>query len=609
MCPACDGSGKTELLLRRLKSLKTLSFCRRARDNSPMQKRFWAAGAAFFVGLAGMLLWQFLRAGAPFYQGRPLTAWLRQVDYPGNPHTAWRGRMDTFSPSTPKEQEAAEAIRQIGERAVPHLTYMLTNTHSDLRLQAQSLLWRFRIPVPPPRDGSSSALVAFEILGPHAKSAVPPLTQALYGGKLGFAQNCTVANALGAIGPAGWEVLRQALSSTNTDVYCASAVALDHYHVDDPATVLCLMKAATNHPGRTDLFFPMLSRRKSERNGIVLFFIAELNSPSVSTRMAAMKGLGSLGEAGEQVIPFLRSTLQSTNEEEVLTAVWVLAKFGVRAKEVEPALLNMIQESAEGRGKYFLFHLLDPVKGAWNPDMRLHFVKWGWPGVPAAENVVRIRILTSAAALDEIDPNWKNKLPSALATGPTLNDWMALGSGVEPHAEGPTLQQWSLITKGEEPQYQARPLKQWLERRAQMPSGTQPLDLDRAMMTERLVARNAVRSIGTNAIPWLLSWLQSENWIDLRVARRGFMLLDGEARSALRALIELAQGTRQGIRTRAYGCLDCLGLDWDTIWPAILPALHHKDPGVREDAAQFLIDHYPEQAHRVGIDDFIFQKQ
>jgi len=73
----------------------------------------------------------------------------------------------------------------------------------------------------------------------------------------------------------------------------------------------------------------------------------------------------------------------------------------------------------------------------------------------------------------------------------------------------------------------------------------------------------------------------------------------------LAALIELAQGGTRETRIPVYGRLNCLGLSWDTVWPAILPALHHSNPEVREDAARFLMAHYPEEARSLGIGDFI----
>ena len=111
--------------------------------------------------------------------------------------------------------------------------------------------------------------------------------------------------------------------------------------------------------------------------------------------------------------------------------------------------------------------------------------------------------------------------------------------------------------------------------------------------------------MGTNAIPWLLRWLQSEDRQHARLACRGFEFLRGEARPGLHALIELSQSSVPAIRGRTYSCLDALELDWDTIWLAIMPALHHSDPEVRERAAEFLMDKYPGQAQSAGVGDFV----
>jgi hypothetical protein len=189
-----------------------------------------------------------------------------------------------------------------------------------------------------------------------------------------------------------------------------------------------------------------------------------------------------------------------------------------------------------------------------------------------------------------------------LVTGPTVDDWLALGNGIEPHADGPTLQRWLLMAQGEEPQYQARPLRLWLEPVTHLNSATLSLYQGKA---ESLAARNAVHAIGTNAIAWFVRWLQSENRSEAWLARRGFGFLDGEARPALAALIELAQGGTRETRTPVYGCLNSLGLNWDTVWPAILPALHHSNPDVRDDAARFLVAHYLEEARSLGIVDFV----
>jgi hypothetical protein len=525
---------------------------------------------------AGLLLWQLLWAAGPFYHGKPLTAWLRQAR--------------TLSPSTPEEKQAAEAIRQIGERAVPYLTHALTNTDPNLRTRLRNLVGRY-IRIPPAGDNSRDALWGFAILGPRAKSAVPTLAQTLCRPEPGHRQ-VEAAFALGAVGPDGWRALREALSSTNRDVCWASAEALYKSHVDDPATVRCFIAAATNHPGHAGPLLATLPHFKSERSGVVSFFIAELSSPAVGFRKAAMEGLGSLGEASGPVIPLLRSALESTNEDESFTAVKVLGQMGAKAQAAEPALLDMIQRCASGGGRYFLFHLLKCDGGT---RARVWSYSLGSP-----KTVEQIETL--AAALNEIDPNWKDKLPSRLATGPALQDWLALGRGVEPRSEGPTLQQWLLTAKGEEPRYHGCPLKQWLENGVYAMSASESFD---RLTSRHLASENATRAIGTNAIPWLLAWLLSESGYDALDARRGFRFLGRNAQPALPALVELAQSKAPAIRRRAYGCLNALELDWDTAWPAIIPALHHTDPAVREDAAGFLMDRYPGQAQSVGLGDFV----
>lgn len=543
-----------------------------------MQKRFRTASAVLLVLVAGMLFWQFLHANGPRYNGKPLRAWLKQLDYRGSPGG--------------NQEQAAEAIRQIGERVVPYLVFVLTNTDSGLRVRVEYYLNRhLRIPVLSASDESRGAIAAFEILGSRAKSAVPALAQALQRTGPYPYRYAWLTHVLGAVGPAGWTVLRAGLSSTNWDISFFSSAVLDEYKVDDPATVECLITAATNNPGFTRQCFAVLSHFKSRRDRVVPFFVGELQSNFVGTRNAAMEGLGNLGEASEQVIHILLSTLQSTNQDEVFTAVRVLGQFGPKSQDAEPTLLNMIQERVSGRAKHFLFHLLGHRSG----------IEYRRPFASAPPNVEE-QIRALATALDQIDPDWKNKVAGQLATFPRLLDWLAVGSGVKPYSDGPTLQQWLILKQGDEPQYKGHSLKWWLESRSGVISASSTLDL---LDAQRSAAQEAVRVMGTNAIPWLLSWLQSGNWHDAWLARRGFGFLAGPTNSATTALIELGQSSDPKIRNWSYGCLNAIGLDWDTTWHAIIPALHHDNREVRESAADFLMIHYAEQAQSMGISDLM----
>jgi HEAT repeat protein len=85
------------------------------------------------------------------------------------------------------------------------------------------------------------------------------------------------------------------------------------------------------------------------------------------------------------------------------------------------------------------------------------------------------------------------------------------------------------------------------------------------------------------------------------LASRGFSLLGRGAQPALPALLELAQSKTGPLRNRAYGCLRDLQLGWETLWPALVPVLHHADPAVRVAAAAFLCELFPEQARKAGV--------
>ncbi len=207
-----------------------------------------------------------------------------------------------------------------------------------------------------------------------------------------------------------------------------------------------------------------------------------------------------------------------------------------------------------------------------------------------------------AGALQKIDPNWKDKVPSELLRGPTLQDWLLLGDGAKPYSDGPSLADWLLIAKGDPPRYKDRSLKDWLDGYIQGLSALKPLS---ALTSERLTAQTAVQGIGTNAIPWLLTWLQSNDANDARLARGGFSFLGEEAHSGLAALIELAQSPTPEIRHRALGCIHALALDWDHLWAAMLPALHHPDVKVREDAATFLLECYPTEAEATDLPELL----
>jgi hypothetical protein len=84
---------------------------------------------------------------------------------------------------------------------------------------------------------------------------------------------------------------------------------------------------------------------------------------------------------------------------------------------------------------------------------------------------------------------------------------------------------------GAEPRYLDKSLSEWIPLARLHGDALRPGDFR---------AFDAVRRIGTNAIPWLLKWLGSDNAETSRIAVEGFCLLGPVASNAIPMLVELA---------------------------------------------------------------------
>jgi len=130
-----------------------------------------------------------------------------------------------------------------------------------------------------------------------------------------------------------------------------------------------------------------------------------------------------------------------------------------------------------------------------------------------------------------------------------------------------------------EPEYQGKTLSEWLELTVSVYWSQRPLDMQ----------EEAIGHIGTNALPWLVEWVQCgqpqwERWMTGRVAsvpvlgggvfrilerrkkpaemgRLGFGFLGPNARSAVPDLVRIANGTRRGAAENAIFALGCVGGD------------------------------------------------
>jgi hypothetical protein len=170
-----------------------------------------------------------------------------------------------------------------------------------------------------------------------------------------------------------------------------------------------------------------------------------------------------------------------------------------------------------------------------------------------------------------------------------------------------------------EPSYQGRSLTQWLEEFNK--TFDDPMS-DGAVLN---ASTNAVKQIGTNAIPFLLkkitardgafekriqSLLRKQSMIhfhfkngneEMILAFQGFVLLGKDAKSAIPALVALTKDPDVMNRCRALGSLAAIGPDKQILMPILLRLLHDQDRKARLASSTILAEVYPEEAEKAGV--------
>ncbi len=202
--------------------------------------------AALGLAAVGGLTWEvFLRPEPePVYQGKSLTAWLRQAQEPG-----------------PKSQEERQVLRdavaRIGTNAVPSLLRMLRARDSALTRKLVGLARRqhvITIPFEPAYKINDRTAFAFEVLGAQAKDAVPGLIK-IYEHNYSGSSRYNTIYALGAIGPdaeAAVPLLLAEATETNTPDQqslsrrAVAIYALGRIHAESQLAVPALAKALSS---------------------------------------------------------------------------------------------------------------------------------------------------------------------------------------------------------------------------------------------------------------------------------------------------------------------------------------------------------------------------
>jgi len=200
-----------------------LACASRTVDGFVMRKQFIKALTVLASMLVAVAWWQALRPREPRYLGRPLSAWLADLDL-----TVW-------APPN-KAVQAAIALRAIGTNSLPWLAHMLQAddqpwNRAALALNAgQSMV---QLPVRPASLDRARAIEGYAVLGGDAAVAVPELIRLMDSKTAPQVRSC-VAAALGRIGPearAAIPVLQRATHDNNAEVCKSARLALSNIHM------------------------------------------------------------------------------------------------------------------------------------------------------------------------------------------------------------------------------------------------------------------------------------------------------------------------------------------------------------------------------------------
>jgi len=194
-----------------------------------MKRLSRVALAGLLIALAGLVWLMVLGRGSrePFYDGKPLSEWLRAFDYyakPDQPGTSVR--------------DARRAIRAAGTNAIPTLLRMLRATDSTLKLNLIDLLQKQHLVNFRFRTASrlhAEAVTAFHYLGVRAELAVPELIK-MFNETPPLPARASIAHVLGNLGPAAEDAipsLQRALTNTNRSVASAATNALANINTND----------------------------------------------------------------------------------------------------------------------------------------------------------------------------------------------------------------------------------------------------------------------------------------------------------------------------------------------------------------------------------------
>src|SRR5260370_2105057 len=260
--------------------------------------------AVLFVALLGGLVWVPCRASEPVYQGKPLSAWLKDL-YP-----EWK---EDVSP------HAVVAFREMGTNAIPALLKIIQSYDSPFdrmilepgRMQSLvhfPLVEKWHQRASERSHQRLAATLAISAIGTNAKPVLPALTNLLFHTNTHF-----FSGALAGMGPEGLSALIAALTNQNADIRLSAAMGLKWARSD------------------LNLVVPALIARLSDQDRMVHF--------------TAVLELGQLHAEPGLAVPALMEDFPGNDPELRSLILEALGRFEINGKSAVPMLLEPLSDN------------------------------------------------------------------------------------------------------------------------------------------------------------------------------------------------------------------------------------------------------------------------
>ncbi|MDB6064014.1 MAG: domain containing protein [Pedosphaera sp.] len=514
-------------------------------------RRLRYIGFLFALGIAACLLLLVMRRQEPRYQNRTLSSWLQQYE-------------DTALDHPQQLAEAEAAVRAIGAgRALPHLLRMIKAHDGPLRswVIQHNEKWEIRyLKLKEAQDTQQLGIIGFRLLGTNASPAVGELTKLLEDREHAFVS----IRCLKCVGKAAESALCQGLTNQDWPVRQLSVSVL---------------------AGVTDGVDVYMARIKGC-----------FKDPSEQVRDQVVVCIGAQTEAPETAVPLLIAALQDPSEQVNARAASLLAGFGTNALSAFPALSNLV-ENGSARVAVPAMKTLVAIAPSDSLPVLIDAAKRGRPydalqvliGVaPDKALPILMRNLQSPV------PRLRNGAVAGLCSYPVKTPEIQAAIELATIDTAPMVSSLArsflqeqflkahpdgLVFPGE-PSFKGKRLGEWLKMREE-PDGSFPKE-----------AEEALRAMGTNAIPALLAQLAYRlppaNIVIYEVnfnAVRGFITLGEQAKPVLPRLRALMDSKDKNIALHAM--LATLGMGPDSI-PCLIKGLTNQFADVRNEAANYL---------------------